>query len=208
MGGGFTILEALIAAVIISASLGALALLSTSQWANSKDVDILNRAENAIARDLGWLKSYAKYWRMTSGPYNFTATQTGASSYTLSRNTIEYQPDRSDVTPAETRCSTSSTSMAQAFISDASSDAAGTAFNPNRPFNLSTSAATTLTPTGLPAGLSLRRTIAFSKTVNSTDISTRNTVYITYTLDDGSGSSAYRLIREVALRPEAADWCP
>ncbi|MFM7311856.1 MAG: hypothetical protein ACKO0M_01600 [Cyanobium sp.] len=197
----------MIALVLVTAALGGLAILITGQTSTSRDVDVLGRVEKGIASDLGWLKSYAKIWRLTSGPYNLTATQTGASTYTISTNTLEYQPDRTDVTPTESRCSTSTTSLAQAFITDASTSTAQTALTPNRPFALSTSAATTLTGLGLPAGLSLTRTIAFTKTVSGTNVSVPNTVYITYTLNNNAGVASYRFVREVALIPEAAAWC-
>ena len=217
---GFTLLEALITVVILTASIGGLALLITNQWSASKDVDVLDKVENAVARDLGWLKTYAKYWRMSAGPYDlcprgfsYTATnqftckvssdspRSGASSYTRYNTTLAYEPDRSDL--SENRCATTS-GLAQAFISSAQADATRTLFTPNRPFDLTQ---TNIPVTGLPAGMTLTRTISYTDPTATTK-NVNNIVYLTYSLDDGSGSSPYRFRREVALRPEAASWCP
>lgn len=226
---GFSILETLIAVVILTTSIGGLAVLSARQWSRSTDIDVLDRVENAVAADLGWLKSYAKYWRMSSGPYDLCPTgfnysannntcsvpdtganstnspRSGASVFTRTLTTVNYEPDRTDLN--EARCSTT-TGLAQAFLNDASANATQTLFTPNRPYALSTAAPVTLlSNTQLPFNLSLRRTIAFTRANGSVN----NTLYITYLLDDGQGSPAtspYRFQREVALRPDAADWCP
>lgn len=52
----FTVLEALIGVVILTASIGALAVVTAQQWSRSTDVDVLDRVENAVARDLGWVQ--------------------------------------------------------------------------------------------------------------------------------------------------------
>lgn len=185
---GFTILEALIGVVILTASIGALAVVTARQWSRSTDVDVLDRVENAVARDLGWLKTYAKYWRMTSGPYNLTCTQAGFASgcdaFVLSSVSTEYLPDAS-------RCATA-TGLADDFVTAAGS----VTINPARPFSVTTGG-TTLNVAGLPAGMSLTRTITTG----------RNLVFLSYSLS-GANAADYRFRREVALRPEASAWCP
>lgn len=186
--GGFTILEALIGVVILTASIGALALLSARQWSTSTNVDVLDRVENAVARDLGWLKTYAKYWRLASGPYSPTCAQAGFPSgcgeRVFSRTTTDYQPD-------ESRCATA-TGLADDFVAAANT----VVINPARPFAVA-SGDTTLTVAGLPSGMSLTRTLATGK----------NLVFVSYSLT-GANASSYGFVREVALRPEAASWCP
>lgn len=217
---GFTLAEILIAVVILTASIGSLAILASNQWRSSKDVDVLDKVENAVARDLGWLKSYAKYWRMNAGPYDlcpsgflYTAVndytckapsdspRSGASAYTRSNTTLSYEPDRSDLN--ENRCDSAS-DLAKAFISSAQADAAKTLFSPNRPFELSTG---TIPISGLPKGMTLTRTISYTDPTASTK-NVNNIIYLSYSLNTGSSTSSYRFRREVALRPEAASWCP
>lgn len=185
---GFTILEALIGVVILTASIGALAVLTSRQMTTSTDVDVLDRVENAVARDLGWLKTYAKYWRMSSGPYNLTCTQAGfganCSAFVTSSVSTEYSPD-------EARCATA-TGLADDFITDAGS----VTITPARPFALA-SGSITLNVAGLPSGASLTRTITTGK----------NLVFLSYSFSGGSASN-YKFRREVAVLPEASAWCP
>jgi hypothetical protein len=185
---GFTIVEALIGVVILTASIGVLAALTARQWSSSADVDVLDRVESAVARDLGWLKTYATYWRMTSGPYNITCTQAGfgnsCTAFVSSRFGLEYAPD-------EARCATA-TGLADDFVTAAGS----VTLNPARPFTVA-SGATTLGVSGLPSGMSLTRTITTGN----------NIVYLSYSLT-GANAATYNFRREAALRPEASGWCP
>ena len=177
------ILEAVIGAMILAITIGGLAILYTRQWALNADTDVLGRVENAVSQDLGWQKTYAKYWMMSSGPYNLTATQTGASAYVVSTNTIEYEPD-------STRCATA-TGLAGDFVTAASS----VTITPARPFPIAVGR-TQLAVSGLPSTISLWRTISLGK----------NIVFVSYSLE-GDGAASYRFQREVALRPEASAWC-
>lgn len=186
--GGFTILEVLIGVVILTASIGALAVVTARQWSRSADVDVLARVENAVASDLGWLKTYAKYWRMTSGPYNLTCTQAGfgnsCTAFVPSTFGLDYEPDAA-------RCATA-TGLADDFVTAAAS----VTLNPARPFTVA-SGATTLNVAGLPTGMSLTRTITTGK----------NLVLLSYSLT-GANAASYSFRREAALRPEASAWCP
>lgn len=181
-------MEALIGVVILTASIGALALVMAQQWRRSTDIDVLDRLENAVASDLGWLKTYAKYWRLASGPYDLTCTQAGFASgcdvRLFSSTNTDYQPD-------EARCATA-TGLADDFVTAAGS----VTINPARPFAVS-SGTTTLNVAGLPSGTSLTRTISTG----------RNLVFLSYSFT-GANAASYRFVREVALQPEAAAWCP
>lgn len=188
MGSGFTILEALIGVVILTVSIGTLAAVTARQWSRSSEVDVLDRVENAVASDLGWLKSYAKYWRMTTGPYNLTAAQTcpGATcdAFVFSNTTTDYQPDAA-------QCATA-TGLADAFVTAAGS----VTIDPARPHSVS-GGTTTLNVAGLPSGTSLTRTISTGK----------NLVFLSYAFT-GTNADPYNFVREVAVKPEAAAWCP
>lgn len=185
---GFSILEALIGVVILTASIGTLALATARQWTRSSDVDVLDRVENAVATDLGWLKTYAKYWRMSSGPYNLTCTQAGfgagCTPFLVSSVSTEYDPDSS-------LCATA-TGLADAFVTAAAS----VTLTPARPYTVA-SGNTTLSVSGLPSGMTLTRSLTTGKSL----------VFLSYSLS-GANAANYRFRREVALRPEASAWCP
>lgn len=208
-------MEALIGVLILTASIGTLALVTARQWSRSADVDVLDRVENAVASDLGWLKTYAKYWRLASGPYDLTCTQAGFASgcdvRVFSSSTTDYQPD-------EARCGTA-TGLAQDFINAAA--AARTTIAPNGPFAIPTfltDGTTAQTIKGvppivnneglplpvpnLPPGTSLFRTIRISATASE-----KNMIYLTYSFE-GAAAAPYRFVREAAIQPEAAAWCP
>ncbi|MFM7086359.1 MAG: hypothetical protein ACKOXO_05130 [Cyanobium sp.] len=174
--------------VILTASIGALAVVTARQWSRSSEVDVLDRVENAVASDVGWLKTYAKNWRLASGPYNLSCTQAGFAAdcdvRVFSNTTTDYAPD-------EARCATA-TGLADDFVTAA----AGATITPARPYAVA-SGSTTLNVSGLPSGTSLTRTITTGK----------NLVFLSYAFT-GSNAAAYNFVREVAVKPEAAAWCP
>jgi hypothetical protein len=205
---GFQILEALIAVVILTVSLGALAILASRQGSSARDVDVLDRLENAVAADLGWLKTYAKYWRMTSGPYNLSCTQAGfqagCTPFVVSTTVTEYDPD-----PTGDTCPRPSATppVADTALSDAFVTAAGSAVSatipPERPYGVAVgsttlldSATDTLQPR-LPSGTALTRTISLGK----------NLIFLSYSFT-GENAAPYQFLREVSIRPEASAWCP
>ena len=206
--GGFTILESMIGVLILTATIGGLAILATRQWSSSNDVDILERVEATVARDLGWLKTYAKYWRMTRGPYNLTCTQAGFSSgcnpFIVSAGTSEYNPDPSGNTcpnPTGTPV-VADTALASAFVQAAES--ARSTLTPAGPFPIAIGNTTLISggssDTGQPrlaAGTTLVRSISLGRTL----------ITISYSFS-GSDATPYGFRREVALYPEAAAWCP
>ena len=201
--GGFTILEALIGVVILTASIGALAVVTARQWSRSVDVNVLDRVENAVASDLGWLKTYAKYWRMTSGPYPLTCEQagfdSGCTAFVSSKFATVYEPDPALCTEA--------TGLAEDFVEAAST----VTLTPARPFAIDPENLTQILLTSepnpdpgegqydssLPPGATLVRTITPGT----------NIVKITYSLTGGN-AAAYGFLREAALQLEASAWCP
>lgn len=224
--GGFTLVELLIAVVIITASIGALALLSARQWSSSKDLNVMDRLENTVALDLGWLKTFGRYWRMSVGPYNLCPTGfnyatnantctspntplSGATSYTLSTTNIDYEPD-----PNNNTCPNPTSSpviaddvLARTFLA-AARDSTITPiwqFPPIGSGTITASSVTTVlinsaSDTGrpqLPSQTTLERTITFGK----------NLLYITYSFT-GSNAAPYGFVRKVAVHPEAAAYCP
>lgn len=204
--GGFTIVEALIGVLILTASIGGLAILTSRQMTKTSDTDVLDRVENEVARDLGWLKAYAKYWRMTSGPYNLTCSQVDLGSscdaFIVSTTSSEYDPDpNANTCPNPTGLPVvSNTALANAFVSAAAS----VTLNPARPFAIAVGD-TTLVSGGnsdsgrprLPSGTSLVRNISLGNKL----------IYVSYSLT-GANAASYQFRREVALHPEAASWCP
>lgn len=207
---GFALLEAMLAGVILTITLGVLALTASRDWSRSQDGDVLARLENAVAADLGWLKTYARYWRMSSGPYNLTCTQAGfgascsSADFTFSTTTILYDPVAS-------RCATA-TGLAQDFINTAAS--VRLTLSPPGPYTIPTvptdgtsgsgtpNPKTDLAVTGLPSGSALYRTLRIG-----TSSSDKHLIYLSYSYE-GTGASSYSFLREVALRPEASGWCP
>ena len=190
---GFSLLESLIAVTLLTSSIATVALLTTREAATRDEVQSLTQIENAVALDLGWLKTYAKYWRMSSGPYSFLdASMTAASSFTQSPGTLTYEPPMDD--DDSSRC-LSGTAMASAFLSEAASTGAGT-IRPSRPFTVATGKVQ-LNSSDLPIGVQLFRTITTGN----------NMVYLSYSLE-GTRAARFRYQREVAIRPEAAAWCP
>jgi hypothetical protein len=221
---GFSLIEVMIAVLIITASIGALAVLSARQWASTKDLNVLDRVENAVALDLGFIKSHAKYWMMSSGPYNlcpenfsYTSTNSftceatadtplsGAKSFTKSSTTITYDPD-----PNENTCPNpisspvvADTTLATAFINHAKTSTIKpiwsfppTGSGPPWADTLIDSATDTGRPS-LPSGTKLERTISVGK----------NIVYVTYRFT-GTNADPYGFVRKVAIHPEAAASCP
>ena len=193
----------MIGVAILTVSIGTLAVLTARQWSSSADVDVLDRVENAVARDLGWLKTYAKYWRMTSGPYPLTCEQagfgSGCTAFVTSKLATTYEPDPD--------LCTETTGLAEGFVEAAST----VSLTPARPFAINpdnlTQTLLTSNPSpqagqgqyerSLPSGTSLVRTITPGT----------NIVSLSYSLQ-GANAAPYRFVREAAVMLEASAWCP
>lgn len=203
---GFTILEGLIGVVLLTVTIRGLAALTSRQWATSSDADVINRVENEVARDLGWLKAYGKYWRMSSGPYSLSCSQvdlgSSCTTFVVSNTSTEYNPDPNVNTCPNPSASppVSTTALASPFVSAAAS----VTLNPARPFAVAVGS-TTLVSGGssdsgrprLPDGISLVRDISLGTKL----------IYVSYRLT-GTNAAPFRFRREIALMPEAASWCP
>lgn len=200
---GFTILEALIGAAILTVSISGAAIIASQEWASSADLDVMSRIDNAVASDSAWLKTYAKYWRMVSGPYSITCTQAGFPSacraFVYSATSSEYEPDPDQNLCPNATSTGAPTALANAFVTAAAS----VTINPARPYTVAigeTILINSATDTGqprLPSGTHLARDIRLSG----------NLIYISYSFI-GANAATYKFRREVAIRPEAASWCP
>lgn len=97
---GFSILEVLLAALIVTSALGILASQLTSQVKTPRKAAAQAAIAAAAATDLSWIHRYAQIWLAESGPFNIsesssTNTITGASSFTQSSQ-LSYEADQPD----------------------------------------------------------------------------------------------------------------
>jgi hypothetical protein len=187
-------LEVLLGTVIIGLVLGATSSMFTRQSSFDRRTQALDAIDAEVSRDLSWLKSYARFWEMSSGPYNLTAAQTGAASFTTS-SFLNYEPTADDCAAG---------TLAQSFINMAASDAVtpiGTSPNqlvrPN-PIPTSSGVAQSIT---LPAVASA---YALTRTINFTGLANR--IRVVYAI---SGSDAAQLPypREASILVQAEAWC-
>ncbi|CAK6698024.1 hypothetical protein IFHNHDMJ_02347 [Synechococcus sp. CBW1107] len=186
---GFNLLEVLLAVAIAGLTMAAISTTFSSQLSTARRSSDRSQIESVIAEDLAWIRNYATIWRMESGPYNLTTTQTKASSFASSPS-VSYSPDPS-------LCS--SGGLASSFVSDAAS----VTLSPARPNSIPTTSGSqqSLTiPGGIP-GVSLNRRITFSSTTPDD-----NRIYVYYNLS-GENSSALSISRESSIYLEAASWC-
>lgn len=184
----FSMAEVLIAVVIAGLALSGTIAIFNSQFGSSSDARTRNQLEAIIARDLNWIRTYAKIWRMASGPYNVSTTQTGSSAFT-SAPLITY-------TPTSTDCA----DLASAFNTNAAG-AAGTSLVPTKPYTIPTTLGTSQTLATV-SGVSVARTINVS-----TGVTNNNTLAISYALSGGNAANL-GLDRQTAVFLEASSWCP
>ena len=136
---GFSILEVLLAALIVTSALGILASQLTSQVKTPRKAAAQAAIEAAAATDLSWIRRYAQIWLAESGPFNIpesssTNAITGASSFTQS-SLLSYeadQPDKiKDPTGSLNTISCVSDSFTSAFLKAAESVRLSTNLLPN-----------------------------------------------------------------------------
>lgn len=192
--GGFSMLELLLGTVIIGVVVGTISLLFNRQVSFNQRTAALDAIDAAVSRDLTWLKSYARFWEMKSGPYNLTATQTGASSFTTS-SVLDYEP-------AVVDCE--SGTLAQSFINKAASaDVTPIGTSPNqlvRPNAIPTTSGTAQTIT-LPAVASA---YTLTRRINYTGLTNR--VQVVYSVT-GADAAQLPYPREASLLLQAEAWC-
>lgn len=188
---GFSILEILLSIVIASIAVGATINAFNSILRIGSKSATRNSIEEVIGSDLGWIRSYAKAWKLKSGPYNHTTAITKTDTYTNSPY-LEYDPNAG--------VSSCSSGLAASFISDASS----VNLTPSRPQPIpeaSGSSQSLALPSFLKqSGHSVSRTITFDSAPNST------TIRITYSIA-GPFANDLGISRQAEIYLEAASWC-
>jgi Tfp pilus assembly protein PilV len=126
---GFSILEVLLAALIVTSALGILASQLTTQVKSPRNASAQAAIEAAAATDLSWIRSYAQIWLAEKGPFTTTSAITKASSFTQSSE-LSYETDQPD--PADsTKNLCESQSFTSAFLKAAESVRSSTGFLPN-----------------------------------------------------------------------------
>ena len=181
--GGMTLLEVLVAVAIASSAIAFLVPALIRQASISTEATSLTKVEAVVSRDLDWIRDYARYWKLRSGPYNLSAAITKASSYSLSPQ-LEYEP------PANL-CANGT--LAESFLSDASS----VTTTPARPYAISVAGGAQSLPLDpVDTNLEVSRTITTQP----------NRIQLLYTLT-GSKADSLRFSRQASVLIEAAAWC-
>lgn len=183
---GFSIVEIVLAIVIGSLALAGTISAFSSHLVAGKRASDRTIVEEAIARDTGWIRNYAKIWKMQSGPYNLTNAQTYTTDSFASSPYISYSPDSGG--------SSCSTGLAASFLADAETV---TGLTPARPFSLQSSS---ISLSKTITGVSLSRAISYTNPYN--------TITITYSLSGGAPASSLGISRQTSVYIEAAAWCP
>ena len=126
---GFSILEVLLAALIVTSALGILASQLTTQVKSPRNASAQAAIEAAAVTDLNWIRRYAQIWLAEKGPFTTTSAITKASSFTQSSE-LSYETDQPD--PADsTKNLCESQSFTSAFLKAAESVRSSTGFLPN-----------------------------------------------------------------------------
>ncbi|MEA5415418.1 type II secretion system protein [Synechococcus sp. BA-132 BA5] len=185
---GFSMLELLVSVVITGIVFAGTTALFSSQFGSARNAASRNAIESAIANDLNWIRTYARLWKMATGPYNVTATQTTAGTFTSSP-LISYDPGTSNC----------SSGLASAFITSA----ATVALSPARPNDIPTTSGTvqSITIPGSVTGVTLNRSITFSSGADA------NRISVYYALS-GTNATSLGISRESSVYIDAYSWCP
>lgn len=186
---GFTILEVMLAAVIAIVSATILyPLFNESMMIGRQSAD-RNAIEAATSLDLSWIKRYAKFWKMKSGPYPLENSHTKTTATFQTSPVLEYECANSDLT---------TTNLSQQFITDAVS-VANTADDvlPKLPYGFFATANSPIPVANISPGYTLSRTV---------DTSNPNRVYVIYKVTS-TNVSAINFVRESSILLESAAWC-
>jgi hypothetical protein len=185
----FTILEVVLAAAIaiISASI-LFPLFNESLLVGRQSTD-RNLIEAATSLDLSWIKRYAKFWKMKSGPYPLSSSHTKTTVTFQTSPVLDYECANSDLT---------TTNLSQQFISDAVS-VASTADDvvPKLPYAFSSTANSQIPVTNISQGYTLSRSV---------DTSNPNRVYIIYKVTS-TNQKPINFVREASVVLESVAWC-
>ncbi len=181
---GMTLLEVLVAVAIASSAIAFLVPALIRQASISTEATSLTKVEAVVSRDLDWIRDYARYWKLRSGPYNLSAAITKASTSYFVSPQMEYEP------PANL-CANGT--LAESFLSDASS----VTTTPARPYAISVAGGAQSLPLDpVDTDLEVSRTITTQP----------NRIQLLYTLT-GSKADSLRFSRQASVLIEAAAWC-
>ena len=185
----FTILEVLLAAVIAVVAATVLFPLFNESVVVARQSADRNSIEAATSLDLSWIKRYAKFWKMKSGPYPLDNTHTKSVAIFQTSPVLEYECANSDLT---------NTNLSQQFIADAVS-VASTADDvvPKLPYAFIASANSQIPIANISAGYALSRTV---------DTSIPNRVYVIYKVASAN-EHPINFVREASVVLESVAWC-
>ena len=186
---GFTILEVLIAASIAIVSATILYPLFNESLMIGRQSADRNAIEAATSLDLSWIKRYAKFWKMKSGPYPLESSHTKTTATFQTSPVLEYECANSDLT---------TTNLSQQFITDAVS-VANTANDvvPKLPYGFVATADSPIPVANISSGYTLSRTV---------DTSNPNRVYVIYKVTS-TNAWPINFVRESSILLESAAWC-
>lgn len=148
-----------------------------------------NSIEAATSLDLSWIKRYAKFWKMKSGPYPLTNSHTKTTAAFETSPVLEYECANANLT---------TTDLSQKFINDAVS-IANTANDvvPKLPYDFVATADSTIPIVNISSGYTLSRTV---------DTSNPNRVYVIYKVVS-TNVRPINYVREASILMESVAWC-
>ena len=186
---GFTLPEVLMAAVIALISATVLYPLFNESLIIGRQSADRNLIEAATSLDLSWIKRYAKFWKMKSGPYPLDNSHTKSIAAFQTSPVLEYECANSDLT---------TTDLSQQFINDAVS-VANTVNDvaPKLPYNFSATANSQIPISNISPGYTLTRTV---------DTGNPNRVYVIYKVDS-TNDRPINFVREASVLLESVAWC-
>jgi hypothetical protein len=147
----------------------------------SAEADRLTKVEAVVSRDLDYISDYARYWKLSSGPYNLSNTITNTSTSYVMAPQVEYAP------PAD-RCANGT--LAAGFLDDLAS----VTTTPARPYAIPVA--------GGAQSLPVDTDLEVSRTISSQG----SRIHVSYSLT-GSKAEGLRFFRQASVLIEAAAWC-
>ena len=185
----FTILEVLLAAVIAAVAATILFPLFNESVLIGRQSTDRNAIEAATSLDLSWIKRYAKFWKMKSGPYPLDSSHTKTTAAFQTSPVLDYECANSDLT---------TTNLSQQFINDAVS-VASTANDviPKLPYAFNAAANSQIPVNNISTGYTLSRSV---------DTSNSNRVYVIYKVTS-TNNLPINFVREASVALESVAWC-
>ncbi|WP_411867804.1 hypothetical protein [Vulcanococcus limneticus] len=184
---GFSMIEVILAVVIATTVVATLATVFVRTLDLAQRASNQNAIEAAVSTDLAWIKRYAKFWRMKSGPYSLSKATTKTNNEFTTSPVLSYECANADLTTA---------GLSTQFLADADS-VSNTAddIEPSLPYKFNES-------TEIPIQNSTQSYI-LTRAINTSD---PTHVHLTYNLTGGdSASLAFK--RQASIILESAAWC-